>query len=521
MADLVEQALIASGPCLSTDLAAALVQEHGLSPAAARQRISRHQGIKRLAYLTFPRNARFLYLQKDYASDYFWDALTRALLDNSVAQGGALAALIARQGIMPVSHFRIACGAPLAQKRHLSPDTILQRLKQANLVKEVDVPGLGICVSLAQQYAPSDYEIARMRARLITEDVLLKAIKMWARNLGLVSYNLVALRGDGPEAPKVGTFGWDLTAPSYLSPMLEWKNSSAKPGFLACDVLMDRTVSDTDLRPFLNKCTTLRSLKRIGRCLHVFVADGYDEAAFKLAKSLGIVPATPKTLFGREVADGLTRLIEVLAHAADMSLKPQDFDELFKRLGKIEGAAVNLRGALFEYIAAEMIRQTMPATVHMNRVFKDAGGQQAEVDIVAVVASGSVYFIECKGYQPGSTVPDDMVKTWLEERVPFVRGWAIQHPDWRDMELHFEFWTTGKLSIQAKALIDAAKQKIKPTKYIVDVRDREALTQQVKAIRDPHLKRTLQQHFLKHPLNTADLGSKHPAKPAEIAGDPF
>ena len=85
MTDLVEQALIATGPCLSTTLAAAIVQKHGLSPAAARQRISRHQGIKLLAYLTFPRNARFLYLQKDYASDYFWHSLVETLLDNSVA----------------------------------------------------------------------------------------------------------------------------------------------------------------------------------------------------------------------------------------------------------------------------------------------------------------------------------------------------------------------------------------------------------------------------------------------------
>ena len=520
MADAVELALTAKGPCLSTELAAALVKTHGLSPAAARQRISRHRGIKRLAYLTFPRNARFVYFQKDYGSGYFWHALTQALLDNSVAQGGALAALIARNGLIPLSHFRIACGAPLAQKGRLSPETILHRLKQAGLVKEVSLPGLGACVSLADQYGPEEFDVARLRARLIAEDVLLKAIKMWARNLGLVSYNTVALRSESEDPPKVGTFGWDLTAPSYLFPMLEWQGAAPKPGFLACDVLLGTEVSEPDLRPFLNKCTTLRNLKRIGRCLQIFVADRYSEGAFGLAKAAGIVPATPRTLFGQEVAEGLTKLIEVLAHAADMSMQPQDFDELFEKLGAIEGAAINLRGALFEYVAAELVRQTMPADVEMNKILRDPSGQQAEVDVVAVIKHRSVHFIECKGYQPGNQIPDSMVQEWLQKRVPIVRAHALQHPEWRDLDMRFEFWTTGRLSSKSIALIEAAKRTIRPSKYTIEIRDRNVLAQQVRDIGDPHLQRTLQKHFLKHPLDLTDGVARKERKPEGAARRP-
>src|SRR5579872_1119670 len=98
MSDLVEIVLRYKGPCVSTALVAALVKEHGLTPATARQRVSRATTIKKLAHILFPHRARFVYLQSDYGSPEFWIALTRDLLANSVSYGGGLAALLARGG---------------------------------------------------------------------------------------------------------------------------------------------------------------------------------------------------------------------------------------------------------------------------------------------------------------------------------------------------------------------------------------------------------------------------------------
>ncbi|MFJ5391142.1 hypothetical protein ACIPUF_09940 [Pectobacterium sp. CHL-2024] len=75
---IVEQLLKEGGPCLSTELARFLVDQHNLSPEAARQRISRQVApVKRLAYLKFTRNARFMYLQDQYGSPWFWDRLEK------------------------------------------------------------------------------------------------------------------------------------------------------------------------------------------------------------------------------------------------------------------------------------------------------------------------------------------------------------------------------------------------------------------------------------------------------------
>lgn len=491
------------GPCVSSDLVAALVKEYGLTPANARQKVSRSTSIKKLAHLPFPRNARFVYFQADYASPRFWHALTGDLLKHSICYGGGLAALLARGGVMPVAHFAIACGAPLAQKGHQSPATILARLESAGLMQTFDVPGIGKCVELSQKASAQSYELAEMRARLRTEEVLLCAIKEWARNLGLVSYNRVALRDEGGTQPKVGTFNWDLAAPSYLGPLRQWSGERPKPGFLVCDVLLGINISAKELAPFINKCKTLRSLPKVARCLQLFVADGYEPEALLLAKSEGVIPATTATLFGLEVAKALRELLDLLTEVYPRAETFEKVDEVFSRLSHIEGAATNLRGALFEYLVAEVVRCSSAHTsIQLNEVLRDEQGRAAEVDVLVLHANQSIRFIECKGYKPGGTVPDDMVQRWLDDRIPLIRKAAERAPFWRKCKQEFEFWATGELSAEARAMVDVAASKAR--KYKIKVVDRDGLVRLVKASNNSSLKKTLQEHFIDHPLEKAE-----------------
>lgn len=503
--DLVVTTLQKLGPCISARLVDALVKDHGFSPVAARQRVSRCKQIKRLGYLPFPRNARFVYLQSDYGSPTFWGALSQALLENSLAYGGAIAALLARSGTTPLAHFAIACGAPIAQRGHVSATAILERLTQAKLVQVVDIAGIGPCVQLSQQIAPPDYEVARLRARLHAEEILLAAIKDWARKLGLVSYEKVAVRHMDSKAtqPKVGTFAWDLTAPSYLAPMAEWLPAGPKPGFLACDVLLGAAVSATHLKPFLTKCRTLRSLKRVGRCLQMFVAEGFEPEAFTLAKSAGIVPATPATLFGEDVAKAL---IELAALLSETFVGPNTLDRVemvFSRLGKIEGAAINLRGALFEFVVAEMARRTSANTsITMNRILASPHGRTAEVDVLVERRDHSIRFIECRGYKPGGTVDDSLVDRWLDDRIPLLREAAAAERFWSGHNLEFEFWTTGVISDAARAKIAQIQATVRPGKFSVQLFDGSRIRDLAQQIGDKRLVKTLEEHFFEHPLST-------------------
>ncbi|WP_124596429.1 hypothetical protein [Burkholderia stagnalis] len=495
----IEQLLKDYGPCLSTELTQRLV-DYDVTPEAARQRVSRAPApVKRLAYLPFPRNARFMYLQEQYGSPQFWDALERALLKYSPAYGGAIAALRQRGDLMPKSHFDIACGSPLALTRHLSPAAVLGRLIQAKLFEEIDVPRYGPCIARVQSSEFYDEMVSAMQARLVVEDIMLKAVRGWARSLGMVSYDKTKIRGDDASNPQVGRFAWDFTAPSYLGALVDrTEQGKPNPGFLVCDILLNNEVTTEGLAPFIGKCRTVRSLK-VGRCMQIFIADRYSNEAFKLAKAEGIVPATPDTLFGREVAASLHRLSEVLRQAAD-SVSPQVFDELFNGLSRIEGAATNLRGALFEFWAAEAIRQTYPAAqIRMNRIFTDETGR-AEVDVQASVGFREVRFYECKGYQPGGLIPDEEVDRWLEKRIPLVYKQARDASEWRGMNFHFEFWTTGRLSDAAIAKITTAQNTIRSTRYTLAHRDAENLASFAAETKDRALIGTLRQHFLDHPM---------------------
>lgn len=506
------QLLRTLGPCLSTELVAVLVKE-GVAPATARQRVSRSTDIKKLAHLVFPRGVRFVYLQSDYASPLFWRALVQRLLRHSSSYGGGLGALIARGGIMPVKHFLIACGAPIAQKGHIPAQGVLDRLKSAELVRVFDVPGIGECVELAQTVEAPPWELNRLRARLSTEAVLLSAVKDWARNLALVSYNTVALRDTEEGQPRVGTFNWDLTGASYLAPLTQWDKagSKKKPGYLVCDVLLGVNVEAHELQPFINKCVTLRSLTKVGRCMQIFLADGYTAEAFALAKESGIIPATTANLFGHEVAKALRELTDVLKEAY---LRPDSFDKvaaIFDRLSHIEGAATNLRGALFEYLVADLVRQSAPYTsINLNELLKDDAGSQAEVDVLVFHANQSVRFIECKGYKPGGTVPDDMVEVWLKERIPVMRRSPEATGYWRECKQVFEFWTSGVLSERARELIAHEASRVK--RYSFRVVEGEELGCLIAATNSTALKKTFRQHFQAHPLSEVDRLSKRPSR---------
>jgi hypothetical protein len=498
--DDTEKLLKDMGPCLSTELAKRLVEVYALKPEAARKRISRsNPAVRKLAYLPFPRNARFVYLRDQYGSPWFWDALEKALLDTSPAYGGAIAAVRQRGGLMPKAHFLIACGSPLAQKRHLSPQVVLDRLTKAKLLAEIDVPGSGNCVARAQDANFYPDLAQKMQARLVAEDITLHAVRGWARSLGLISYDAIKIRGEGDELPKVGTFAWDMSAPSYLGGLVDREEGGRpRPGFFVCDIVLDQEVTAAGIAPFILKCKTLRSLKNVGRCIQLFIAEKYDTEAFRAAKAQGIMPGTPESIFGEHVAKALKELCNVLQQAAGIS-DPKVFDQLFKGLSQIEGAAANLRGALFEFWASEVVRQTFGAQIRMNRSYTN-GSSKAEVDVQAVVGSREVRFYECKGYQPGGVIPDEDVDRWLNIRIPLVFAQARSNPEWSSCAFHFELWSTGRLSPQAEAKVKEAIATVRPGRYTLDYCVAGGLTTMAKATKDKAIIDALRQHFLDNPM---------------------
>ncbi|GGF86638.1 hypothetical protein GCM10011319_52910 [Mameliella alba] len=53
----------------------------GISPVAARKRVSRLAGnVRCLGYITFPRKARYMYLEQQFGSPQYWENLGSGLV---------------------------------------------------------------------------------------------------------------------------------------------------------------------------------------------------------------------------------------------------------------------------------------------------------------------------------------------------------------------------------------------------------------------------------------------------------
>lgn len=508
------------GPMLSSDLSRLLESQYGLKPQAARQRVNRGgPGMTRLNHIVFPHRARFCYLQGEYGSPLFFERLTQALEKARSAYYPALQALALRDNMMPRSHFLIACGGPVLQNKHISAESILQRLVSATLIKEVVLQEGETYVVRCDfdQMLDSPHAWAKMRARLIAEKIALLAIKEWSRNLGLVSYNTVETREDEglKKLPKVGTFNWDLAGPSYLFPMLEYVDKKPKPGFFVCDLALNGRVDVGGVSGFVKKCLTLRSLKKVGRCLQVFVAESYEPEAFALLKSHGIIPATTESLFGVEVASALKSLCATLTDTARLSKDPKNLDKIFNELSRIEGAASTLRGSLFEFVVAQIAAHTyFGYTQDTNRIVKDGIGSAAEIDVLAERPGHEVIFIECKGVHPLNTLDDAEIVKWLDKRIPVIRGFVKQNSDWHKLKQAYELWTNGKISDSGKLLVEAARAKHPKLKIVV--RDGDGVLSQARESNKAGLLKAYRQHFVTHPLQEIEAAQKKEEQKAKL-----
>lgn len=502
---ILEEALSTLGPCLTSELAQELVKQ-GISAEAARQRISRRNSqIATLSNIVFPHKARFIYFKADFESEKYWKALTKRLAEKSPTYGLAMKSLMQRNGMMPLKHFYISCGSPVSQKGHVNILRIFNNLLKVKVITQFYDSKLGECIKLTNISGPEEYrKILNMRARIFVEDILCEHIRHWIKSINLSSYNKITLRTDD-ELPKVGTYYWDLAGPSYLYPLRKkLKNGDVNPGFVICDILLNIEIDSNGVLPFINKYKTVNSLKNINSSLYFIVANKFSLEALRIIKSKGIIPATPENLFGKEIAKNLKELFNLLLRITQKVANNDDIDKIYKllnQLGKIEGAALNLRGALFPFLIAELFRSYGFSVEKFGHNIKDDNSKIiAEVDLIISKGTQEIVYIECKGNDPGSCVNDNDVNKWLH-KLQIWRNDYLNHSEWNKMNFRVEFWATGIFSETAQQILTTRKKECNRDKWIIDYFDNNSIAQQAKAANNPTLFATLKEHFLRHPLS--------------------
>lgn len=496
----VRQYLTNHGPGLTSGLIEAMTKS-GLSPAAARQRITRAQATyTRLAGIRFAKNARFIYLEDQYGGPDFWNAIERAFKASGPSYWGAVVGLKARGGRCPKSMFPSVCGAPLARNRQLSPDRILERLCAIRLLEEEIDAATG---ETYVQFRPHSYHkmsYARLKALLIAETVTLQAVRQWARCMGFGSYGKFQIRGEG-DLPVVSGVAWDITAPSYMRPLVSARAGALKPGFFACDVNLNGPLKEDAVALFVRKHDMASAPQNVAPILPFLIGEVFTPAGFDLARKAGIIATTVSDLFGTEVGKALRDLIDLLSDTgATAAVNPEHLYNVMAALTRIEGAADNLRGALFELAIGSLVKDIESGYLLTGQTLKDyKTGQSAEIDVLLHNKSeNQLLVIECRSKIPGAHVGTTDIEKWYSDRVPLIERLLRQDRHYVDSKIRFELWSNGFFADNALAWLQA--QSTVFPKHSIGWKQGDALKEYAKDASSAAIRKILNEHYFLHPM---------------------
>lgn len=493
-----------NGPRLSSDLSA-ILRELGASEANARKLIERRDSTVKRLEITFPHRAAFLYLAEQKDSDRYWENLLQAFRSTNSAFGYAIDALKVRGGIVPLEHFHIVSGSPMALKGHLSSETVLNKLIFIGAAELMPDPNWGSAVIL-KPHIPNIFDPLSWRARMIVEDITAVAVSNLIKRIGLGSHNKVEVRS-ATTAPKFGAFKWDITAPSYLAPLRQWRkgadgNGKLAHGFVVADILLGRELTVDDVRPFIRKNQIMQSQKNTRPFLSMLVAERFSPDALRLGKKPGFIMATTTALFSRDVAEALTELVSVMTYAAKAIVNdPELVYDIFQRLGNLEGLAGSMRGPLFELWVARYLSLQNWQIIGVGTQLRDARTtKRAEADVLAS-KNGESRYLACEAKGITSPVQKTAVEYWLTHQVPVIRAALLQRTTTGPaLKMAFEFWTASRFSPESvNALRSAAK---KARGYKIDWHDGEEILGLAKRSNDTYVVKLLNDFFIKNSATT-------------------
>lgn len=416
----IEGLLREHGPILSSLIVDHLVQE-GLSPATARQRISRARGnVERLSGLTLPNREQFLYLKDQYGTSRFYARLTQAIEYTHSAYARALRGLAARRGSTPLEFFPIASGLAIQpSKAQATHESVTKSLQEVRLLDVVETSA-GSYVQLLEPEA----SVERRRAAVFVEDIALAAVGSWLAKIGWSSTGTLQVRKAG-KLPQIGPYAFDLTGPCYLSALSRRNPDGIVPGFVAADIWLDHVAASMDLWPFFAKVDSLLASQKHTKLQPAVIVDGLTEDALMLLRKRGVLIARPSTLFGEDVGSALRELIGVIQNAAAAVVSnPEKVFELLKNLVRLEGVALNMRGKLLEFVTAHLY-SLEGYKVDMGQTIRDAVGKRAEIDVKAM-RTDELVCVECKGVGPEAVVGVETIQDWYNRVVPRVKYWMRQ-----------------------------------------------------------------------------------------------
>lgn len=484
-----------NGPTLSSRVKDYLLAQ-GIKDDTARQRLSRatKQGVRQLKGY-FPDKAAFLYLDKQYKQPPFWINLLHYLTETNTTYGRALNALIAKGGIVRKAQFHTISSAPtIKTEKHLSSDVILDKLCQLGFLelKTLEMEEY-VCFTEQTSFDVQDHFI--FKNRQVVEEMVIEHVKEWLKRSSFVSFEAVTSRLT-PGHKGYGPFAWDIVGPSYLQPLVsfEQKQQKLNNGFVVADIFIGTELTVCQVAHFIYKASTCIRLG-LRPALMILVADWFDKDALNLGRKNGLIFITPTILFGKEVADSLKELLQVLDHAAAVAAKePDKISRVLQTLSQSKVDFNNLKGALFNLVVGHMVLKGEGGSIDIGKkIYLKTENEtiEREMDVLLCVAEHTVTVYECKGYKGNIKKTD--VENWVTKKICHIHKALKQEQRFQNANISFEFWTTSDFELEALTYLEDVSAKT--TKYGIRWKEKKAILEYSKTKNLSQMRALIKEHY--------------------------
>jgi hypothetical protein len=475
----LEEYLEKEGPKISQDL---LTNWGKSTQSQEAKRKSLERAIRsdsRIAKLSgvWSNNSSFVYLNSQYKTPAFYEVITDCFRIYSSTCYSVYKAIELHGGRMSKMELRAYCCSPVENlKGHKKLEVYLEFLVSIGYIFDND-DFFDLNPSVCKVDSSKVYAIG------LAKKILMANFDDWASKNNFQAWNSTETFGEFAK------FAWGHKSPSYIPGI---RRSFDSPGFIVADFLVGETMyykSDIDF--FIKKVDILNSIPGFPSFMPFFICDSkLDSRSFDELKKRGIVACSTKSLFGKNYADALKSIYDTICSiSVSVSSFPEELVELLKKIEKlIDGKTNNLRGDLFELIVALYFTQDHNGVIINNLVLFN--GKKREIDVTAETSS-EIFFSECKAYK--NPIKLEIVKNWIEEKVPTIKEWYKDKQSGSAKKMHFEFWSGS--GFEEEALKYLTDQKINNKKVTIDFFDKSQILKKAYDIKFLKFKEYFQQYF--------------------------
>ena len=458
MKNKIEQLLNIHGPMLSGELARHYESVYKVSNEAARQALSRvGHPVFKITKLSFEKNQKFFYLEKQFMSERFISALLNAIEKHSKINSIYISAFLSQNGYVSKELLPAFVSAPVGKvKKHKMHDRIITDLIQSQIISEFDETRWMLNPAFNRS---GTLNVSRSTGLEVAKKQIVSDFAAWAGKMNLSAYSSVHILS---KEAQVGNFQWAFTAPSYIHPLFDIKKS--RPGFVVADVFYGKMAKKQDIQFFIDKVNVIRSFRNLPTFLPILIVDRIEQDALSYLKENKIIVAIINNIFDTKYSELLGDIVNLFTNAsAIISSNPGKLEELFVEIGKSEGRFNNLAGDMFELLVGHYYHELGCNFLEIKKVIPIPDERKSrEIDIL-VRKDGCMYIAECKATR--SMIDEKFVDEWLGTKIPQIRKWLFEKHNETQKHI-FQLWSIGGFTDGAETLLQRRQGDV--TKYEIE-----------------------------------------------------